>query len=519
MSFFRKFRSKHDGIPADGDVEAAADSTQEVPTEAAGNDTQDTFAYLEEPQAPGDEPQAPGEEPEAPGEEFHAPGDESGASGDESDASGDAEPVAASPAAPTRRAARAAGRRRRRALVATAGIVALVGAGGVATAAAHKTVELDVNGQTREVSTFTRDVEGLLANEGIELAEHDLVVPGPEEGLRDGAEIVVRTAQQVAFQVDGQFETLWTTSLSADEALAHLNASGRAASLTASRSADGRAELAMPVTQGGTVRVLVDDSERVVEPRGPVDLESVLRLAEVELRPADRVTLDLDEDGTAVLTIVRVEATETTRTETIEHDSIERETSDLFRGQSRVVQEGADGERTYTMAQVLADGEVESTKHVSVEVTTEPQDRIVEVGTAERPAPQPQPSTSGSSGSSSSGSSGSGSGGSGDSGSGGSGDSGSGDSGSGDSGSGGSVPEGVWAQLAQCESGGNPSIVSSNGLYHGLYQFRVDTWRSVGGSGLPSEASPAEQTKRAQILQQRSGWGQWPACARQLGLL
>src|SRR5690625_7220093 len=84
------------------------------------------------------------------------------------------------------RAARAAGRRRRRALVATAGIVALVGAGGVATAAAHKTVELDVNGQTREVSTFTRDVEGLLANEGIELAGRDAVAAGPREGRRGG---------------------------------------------------------------------------------------------------------------------------------------------------------------------------------------------------------------------------------------------------------------------------------------------------------------------------------------------
>jgi hypothetical protein len=41
----------------------------------------------------------------------------------------------------------------------------------------------------------------------------------------------------------------------------------------------------------------------------------------------------------------------------------------------------------------------------------------------------------------------------------------------------------------------------------------------VGGSGLPSDASAAEQTMRAQILQQRAGWGQWPACARKLGLL
>ena len=79
--------------------------------------------------------------------------------------------------------------------------------------------------------------------------------------------------------------------------------------------------------------------------------------------------------------------------------------------------------------------------------------------------------------------------------------------------------DGVWDRLAKCESGGNPRAVSSSGTYHGLFQFSVATWRSVGGSGLPSEASPAEQLQRAQALQARSGWGQWPACARKLGLL
>ncbi|MDD9205688.1 transglycosylase family protein, partial [Georgenia sp. 10Sc9-8] len=78
---------------------------------------------------------------------------------------------------------------------------------------------------------------------------------------------------------------------------------------------------------------------------------------------------------------------------------------------------------------------------------------------------------------------------------------------------------GVWADLARCESGGDPTIVSANGLYYGLYQFSLATWRSVGGSGLPSQASVAEQTERAKILQARSGWGQWPHCAARLGLL
>jgi hypothetical protein len=75
----------------------------------------------------------------------------------------------------------------------------------------------------------------------------------------------------------------------------------------------------------------------------------------------------------------------------------------------------------------------------------------------------------------------------------------------------------VWGALARCESGGNPRTNTGNG-YYGLYQFSARTWRSVGGRGLPHQNSAAEQTKRAQILQERAGWGQWPACSRRLGL-
>lgn len=78
-------------------------------------------------------------------------------------------------------------------------------------------------------------------------------------------------------------------------------------------------------------------------------------------------------------------------------------------------------------------------------------------------------------------------------------------------------PSGVWKRLAECESGGNPRAVNPAG-YYGLYQFSLATWNSVGGKGNPANASPAEQTKRAKILQKRSGWGQWPACSIKIGV-
>lgn len=78
----------------------------------------------------------------------------------------------------------------------------------------------------------------------------------------------------------------------------------------------------------------------------------------------------------------------------------------------------------------------------------------------------------------------------------------------------GSVSLATLDAIADCESGGDPEVVSSNGLYHGKYQFHPDTWESVGGKGLPSDAPEKEQDFRAALLYERSGPGQWPVCGQ-----
>lgn len=76
----------------------------------------------------------------------------------------------------------------------------------------------------------------------------------------------------------------------------------------------------------------------------------------------------------------------------------------------------------------------------------------------------------------------------------------------------GSVSRSTLESIASCESGGDPRIVSSSGLYHGKYQFSLETWASVGGTGSPAEAPEIEQDYRAALLYERSGPGQWPVC-------
>ena len=74
-----------------------------------------------------------------------------------------------------------------------------------------------------------------------------------------------------------------------------------------------------------------------------------------------------------------------------------------------------------------------------------------------------------------------------------------------------------FRRLRMCESGGNYRINTGNG-YYGAYQFALGTWRGLGYSGYPHQASPATQDEAARRLQAMQGWRPWPGCARMLGL-
>jgi hypothetical protein len=69
------------------------------------------------------------------------------------------------------------------------------------------------------------------------------------------------------------------------------------------------------------------------------------------------------------------------------------------------------------------------------------------------------------------------------------------------------------AQIAQCESGGDPTAISPDGRYRGKYQFSRATWRAMGGSGDPAKASEAEQDRLAAALLAARGTSPWPNCA------
>lgn len=363
-------------------------------------------------------------------------------------------------------------RRGRTRLVAAAAAVVVLGTGGVAVADAHKTVTLDVDGVATTVSTFSGSVDGLLAERKIELGDRDVVTPAG--ALQDGADVVVRYAHQVMVQTDGVQEQVWTTALTADEALEMLATRGDDVRLVASRSAGGRADLSLDLTLDGPAAVQVDGQTLTV-PDGSTTVAEALEALDVTLAAPDLVSVQR-AGGTITVIVNRVVVQDVTTTHEVPFNAVEQQDASLYKGTTKVTTAGVVGVRTVVERVTTVDGTETAREPISDDVTQAPVDQVTNVGTKDKPAPAAATPAVG----------------------------------------GGDAAGLNWAALAACESGGRANAVSATGKYHGLYQFSVGTWQAVGGAGLPSEASAEEQTARAQALYNRSGAGQWPHCGPRL---
>ena len=386
--------------------------------------------------------------------------------------------------------------------VATATALLVAGAGAAAIGTSYRHVTVEVDGVSRDVSGFFTTAGDALSTAGVSVGAHDLVAPASDQSVSNGDTVVVRTATEYTVTVDGTATTAWSTASTVSGVLNALPA--QASSMAADRSYT-RAE--MPLGEAGqTIHVVADGTTTDVVASADEGTTAILDKAGVSAGPIDRVILE-NSGGEATLRVSRVvRGSESTTTE-IPFETEEREDPEAEEGTETVVQEGVAGSEVTEAYQETIDGNV-TVSAVLATTRTEPTTRIVSKGTKEKKkaeeTQQNTDSSSSSSGSSSSSSSG-----------------GSSSSGSSSSSGGSAAVSGddasIWAAIAQCESGGNPTTNTGNG-YYGMYQFSLPTWQSVGGTGLPSDASAEEQTMRARMLQQRAGWGQW-GCAYKLGLV
>lgn len=351
-----------------------------------------------------------------------------------------------------------------------AALTALVG-GTTAFVSFDKTVTVSVDGEQRKVRSFARTVGDVLDNEGIRVGKHDLVAPGRGTALSDGSEITVRYGRPLDVMLDGQRRKVWVTAGLVGEALSQLGVRDGSAWVSASRSLPiGRSGLTLQVRRPHDVTFLADGRRHVVSTTAPTVREAMIE-AGLGLHSTDRISADLTSypaEG-QVVSITRISGQLVVQEKPMPFKVVRRASGGLYKGQTLISRKGRVGVRVLAYRKVFVNGKLSTHRLVRTTDAEPAIDQIILVGTKPKPK-GPVPSADGLN----------------------------------------------WAALARCESGGNPRSVNGSGPYYGLYQFMAGTWHAVGGSGLPSQASSAEQTARAQMLYRRSGAGQWPVCGRLL---
>lgn len=355
---------------------------------------------------------------------------------------------------------------------------------GLAWTATAKTATLSVDGELREVAFRGSTVGDLLDAAGLSAGEHDLLVPSAEAPVEDGSRVALRRGREIELVVDGAPRRVWVTATSVEEALTQIGLKEQNLALSASRSRGIPLEgFRLQVTTPKRITVIADNTTRERD-SSAATVADVLTESGLVLDADDRMSSLASDPVTAglVLRVTRIVVERVEEDVPLPFATEQRPDAGLLTGDTRELTAGKDGLARRTVERVLADGVLEkSTERASAPVAA-PVTRVVAVGTKTRPvrtapaptpAPAPRTGTAGADGLN-------------------------------------------WAALARCEAGGNPRAVSSNGAYRGMYQFSLATWRGVGGSGDPIDATVEEQTHRAKLLYQRSGAGQWPHCGPRL---
>nr|WP_212754393.1 resuscitation-promoting factor [Brevibacterium luteolum] len=388
-------------------------------------------------------------------------------------------------------------------------ISALVGGTG-AFVALNKPVNVTVDGEAEQVRSFGSTVDDVLAAQDITLDERDQVQPSRSTQVERDMNIVVNKAKDLDLTVDGKPMDEWTNASTVGQALADLGIEHEGAEVSASlddKISDGET---IDVTTAKTVNVMADGKTQPVEAASKT-VQDVISEAGIELGTDDITSAPLTSnvyDG-QVVNVMRVVNEEKTETETIKKKVTVKKDSSLPRGEKKVEKKGKDGKREVVFKVRTVNGDEVSREEVSSKDIEKPVEEVVVEGTK---APEKKRESDKGSRSKD------------ERGSGGSDNSEGNDSDNSEDNYSGSMttaqikemlggPGSKWYSVAKCESNFNPRAINqSNRAHFGLFQFKLATWRSVGGSGNPIDASPQEQFKRAKILQKKAGWGQW-ACA------
>lgn len=271
-------------------------------------------------------------------------------------------------------------RRRARVIIAAAVVVMLFMAAFLI--GGRKTVSIEVNGETRQVSTYAMSVDRLLESEGVRVKSHDLVDSTSGKWLSDHAIVTVRSAYQVELTIDGARVPYWTVAQSVDQLLSFFNQANDRANAITVNITDIYNQLTggLVINKEGPVKVIADGKESIA-PNGKLTAASILDSKGITMGKDDRVNVEEDGDM-PTLRVQRVTYGQEHRDVDIDFETVTVVNDSLKPGESRVASEGVKGVKQQTYDVTYVDGKADSETLVSEVITKQPQNRVIEVGPA-----------------------------------------------------------------------------------------------------------------------------------------
>ena len=247
---------------------------------------------------------------------------------------------------------------------------------------ARKSVALNINGQTTQVTTYAMTATRLLEEQGVDIKTHDIVTTSSGDQLANHAVVTVQSAYQTTINIDGTSVPFWTVATSADQLLGFFEENqNNATKITVDiDNVYNQLTGGLVINQDGPVTVIADGKTSVA-PNGKLPAASILDSKGIVLNKEDRVSVEKDGD-TTILRVRRVTHGEETRTSVIPFSTQTIIDPNLAEGQADVRQQGVNGEKTQVYDVTYVDGVAESETLKSETVTTMAIDQIIAVGAA-----------------------------------------------------------------------------------------------------------------------------------------
>lgn len=247
---------------------------------------------------------------------------------------------------------------------------------------ARKSVALNINGQTTQVTTYAMTATRLLEEQGVDIKTHDIVTTSSGDQLANHAVVTVQSAYQTTINIDGTAVPFWTVATSADQLLGFFEENqNNAAKITVDiKNVYNQLTGGLVINQSGPVTVIADGKSSVA-PNGKLPAASILDSKGIVLNKEDRVSVEKDSDET-ILRVRRVTHGEETRTSVIPFSTQTIIDPNLAEGQAAVRQQGVNGEKTQVYDVTYVDGVAESETLKSETVTSMAIDQIIAVGAA-----------------------------------------------------------------------------------------------------------------------------------------